>query len=172
MRITHLNLKTVVWSVAVWSVMCTDQVYVVDCDQDWCHAVSKMKTPLFTSLTGWPTTNRSANRSLFKEPKLQRWHPTTFYIDTKDCRELLIVPTYGRLDLIPCLKGHYSWCIQLWFPNNWWGTVSLAKWTIRIQIASVSLFNKLQKSDQGTEYVTRQTDLNNISDNLKSFSNT
>ena len=39
---------------------------------------------LFTFMVGIPTTNRSTNRSLFKDPKLQRRYTTTSNIDTKD----------------------------------------------------------------------------------------
>ena len=35
-------------------------------------------------LDRFTNNNRSANRSLFKEPKLQRWYATTFNIDTKN----------------------------------------------------------------------------------------
>ena len=43
-----------------------------------------MKNTLFTFLAGIPTTNRSINWSLFKDPKLQRWYTTTSNIDSKD----------------------------------------------------------------------------------------
>ena len=50
----------------------------------FCRAMGSNEDTLFTFMVGIPTTNRSTNRSLFKDPKLQRRYTTTSNIDTKD----------------------------------------------------------------------------------------